>query len=137
MQLKNTPRKNAVQVLNWFQSQCDFSELEQNGWLDIYHSAMQWFEANLGNSGYVELAEIDIECLLAVRQNAHTIEELAGITQLSTQALRQKMFKLVTRGFVISYLEKKPALVQNRKTYYKLSPYGNKIITEHVLEPLD
>lgn len=137
MQLKNTPRKNAVQILNWFQSQCDFYELEENGWLEIYHSAMEWFEANLGNSGYVELEDIDIECLLAVHHNAHTIEELAGIVELSPQSLRQKMFKLVTRGLIISYLEEKPASIQNRKTYYKLSPYGNKIITNHVLEHHD
>lgn len=137
MQLKNTPRKNAVQILNWFQSQSNFQELEENNWLEIYHSAMQWFEANLGNSNYVELEEIDIECLLALRQNSHTVEELVAVVGLSSQAIRQKMFKLVTRGFVISYLEDKAARVENRKTYYKLSPYGYKFITNYVLEHND
>ena len=135
MQLKNTPRKNAVQLLAWFQGQCDFTELEQNNWLDIYFSAMEWFEANLANSKYVELEEVDIECLLALRQKSLMLEEISAIVGLSVPALRQKMFKSVTRGFVISYLEEKPNHTKDRKTYYKLSPYGNKAILKHVLDP--
>lgn len=126
MKLSPKPRQNAITILNWFQENVDFSILEQQGNMEIYHSAMKWFEENLANSKYVQLEDEDIECLLALRHNAKNLEELSNITAYNIASLRSRMYKLVSRGLVISYKEKKSANIQNKVTYYKLSPFGHK-----------
>lgn len=130
--LKNTPRKNAVQLFNWMHANCNFEELEKNNWLEIYYSGMKWFETNLGNAGYVELSEEDIECLLTLHSSSKTMLEISNITGISIQALKQKLFKLTTRGLIIPYNENKSG--KDKVVYYKLSLYGKNILIEKVTE---
>ena len=121
MELKNTTKKNFVQYFLWLQSQVDLSILEKEKYMPIYFSAMEWYEKNVANAGYVELEEEDIECLLALQTKPLTGEEVSHITGFSVPMLRQKLYKLVQRGLVISYAESNR---RNHLTYYKLSPLG-------------
>lgn len=131
MKLSPKDRQNAITILNWFQQNADFFELERNNDMPVYFSAMKFFEKVLGNANFVNLEDDDIQCLLKLRSKNKTGRELAEELSLSEKAIQPKMHKLITRGLAYSYLEKKSALKENRKTYYGLTPYGeHKLIEE-------
>ena len=126
MKLKNTTKKNFIQYFLWLQSQVDLSKLEELKAMDVYYSAMEWYEKNVTNAKYVELEEEDIECLLALQSKSLTIEEVSHVVGLTIPKLRQKLYKLTQRGLVISYTE--DTRKHSAKTYYKLSPLGSQEI---------
>ena len=130
MMLKNTTKKNFVQLFLHLHSQIDFEEFEKNGWMAIYYNAMDWYNQHVSTAKYVLLEEEDIEALLAIRGTSKTLEEISHITGMSLPKIRQKAYKLVSRGLVISYLEEKPGF--NKKTYYKIAPLGEKELLKQI-----
>ena len=135
MELKNTPKRNFVQLFEWLHNNMDFEEIDRMRAWEVYFSALKWYETNIANGNYVQLDDNDFECLLALQSGSKNNEELSAIIGLSCPAMNPKMHKLASRGLVIVYIEENNK--RKRKTYYKLSPYGAKYLQDIVLVDLN
>ena len=122
------PRASFIRMVTYWQEHSDFEKIEADKMMDTYFEAMKYYEKHFGKGDKTELFPEDIEYLLSLRSDKHlTIEELAEIHQAVQRSLYRKIYKLVIRGYVSSYKEK-------GKTYYRLTPYGQKKIIEEILK---
>lgn len=131
MQLKNTTKKNFVELFEWLHNNMNFEEIDKTKKWEVYFSAMRWYEANVANGSYVQLTDDDLECLLTLQTGAKNIEELSAIMGLSVPAMQSKVYKVASRGLAIAYIEENHK--REKRTYYKLSPYGTKYLQDIVL----
>ena len=131
MELKNTTKKNFVQLFLYLHSKIDFEEFENNNWMPIYYKAMEWYNTFVSTGRYVVLDDSDQDALMSLQSGEKTIQEISNITGMSIPKLRQKMYKLVSRGLVISYVEEKASTKRN--TYYKLAPLGREELLNQIL----
>lgn len=128
MTVKTHPKANFVKMVSYWQEHMDFEQLEKDKMTDVYFAGMKYFEQIAGRGGKVELFPKDIELLLLLTGDKHlTIKELAEQHASNTRALSKLVYKLVVRGYVSSYKEK-------GRNYYRLTPYGEKILIEEILE---
>lgn len=127
MTVKTFPKANFIQLVSYWQEHTDFEQLEKDKMLETYFAGMKYFEQIAGKAGKVELFPEDIELLLMLKGDRHTtIEELAEMSSFNKMALNKKIYKFIVRGFVSSYKEK-------RQKYYRLTPYGEKMLIEEIL----
>lgn len=124
------PRTAFKQFLNYLHSEMlDFEKIEEDGMFDIYVKAMQFVGEVAGNSSYSPLYKIDGEILMMLEQNAAiSIKDASARFDTTYKSMAPRMSKLINLGFVSSFKE-------NKETYYKITPYGSKFLTELVLDP--
>ena len=128
MKLKaaNTSRRNFITLFTWMQSQIPYEKIEDEA-LEVYASAMEWYEKNLGNAKYVELGDDDVKLMLAFQHEYRSTIEASNITGLSTQQIGLLLDKLMKRGLVVYQTDRR-----NEHQLYKLSYHGNKILLREI-----
>ena len=128
MPVKTFPKANFIKMINYWQEHTDFKQLEEEGMLEIYFAGMVYFEQYFGKGKDTDLFPEDIEYMLSLRGNKHwSLEELSDLHSVKSRSMQKKMYKLITRGYVSSYKEKKV-------TYYRLTPFGEKQLVEEILK---
>ena len=118
-----------IALVNYWHERADFEQMEKDKMMDTYFRGMQYFDIQFGKRGKTELFPEDIKYMLSIRGSKHyTAEELAKMNDETPERMRAKMYKLMLKGFVTSYRE-------NNKTYYRITPYGEKMLVDEVLNP--
>lgn len=128
---KDKDRKNASAILNWLLANADFQHLEENNYMDTYYSAAKWFEQNLGNAAYVLMEPDDVGVLYELRKQPLNTMELCDRLEMDRRKLNAHTNKLLLKGYIISYKEENNRQLQNRLTYYRITPYGIKYLIEN------
>jgi len=122
------PKANFVQLVSYWQENMDFEKLERDNMTEVYFEGMKYFEQIAGKAGKVRLFPEDIQLLLLMRGDKHfSIEELSELLSVETRSMNKRIYKLVVRGYVSSYKERK-------HKYFKLTPYGEKQLVEEILK---
>lgn len=122
------PKANFIRMVNYWQEHTDFEQLEKDKMLTTYFEGMIYFEQYLGKGRDTDLFPEDIEYLLSMRGDKHwNLTELSELHSVKSESMRKKLYKLITRGYVSSYKEKKG-------TYYRITPFGEKQLIEKILK---
>lgn len=124
------PRNAFKHFINYLHSNVlDFEKIEEDGMFDTYVKAMQFVGEVAGNSTYSPLYKMDGEILMMLEQNlAVSMEDASARFDTTFRSMAPKMTKLINLGFVSSFKE-------NKATYYKITPYGSKVLRDLVLDP--
>ena len=122
-------RADFIALINYWHERADFEQMEDDKMMETYFKGMEYYDIKFGKRGKTELFPEDIEYMLSIRGMKHfTADELAEIHGENPAKLRRKMYKLILKGFVSSYREK-------NKTYYRITPYGEKMWVDEILNP--
>lgn len=122
-------RAEFINLINYWHERADFNQMEEDNMMDTYYKGMEYFDIKFGKRGKTELFPEDIQYLLSIRGQKHyTSEELAAMHGEMPEKMRGKMYKLMLKGFITSYRE-------NNKTYYRITPYGEKMLVDEILNP--
>lgn len=124
---KITPKASFVRLVEYWNSKVTEKELKEAGVIDHYFAGMQYFAEFFGKIDKEPLFDDDIELMLLLRGDVHyTTEELAEKSGQSVVHLNRKMHKLVLKGYVSAYVEK-------RVRYYCLTLFGDRELRNIIL----
>lgn len=118
-----------MQIFSYALGYLTIEKLEEDGLLDDYYLALNFYEEKFGNKKTNMLTLADIDFLVCLQSKALTSDEICSILSIDKKTFANRINKAMEKGICSSFLE------GHKKTrYYELTIYGRKRLRESIYE---
>lgn len=128
MASKRSPHLQAfTHWLSYSLSHVDFEKVEEDGMLDTYFMAMEFFEDEFGGMKKNDLTQQDIEFLLALQNGKPaTGAELCEKLSITPKTVANRIAKATEKMMIQTFYEKKTR-------FYVITDYGRKRLRDEII----
>lgn len=118
-----------MQIFSYALNFLTLEKLEEDGLLDTYFLALNFYEEKFGNKETNKLTLADIDFLVVLQTKALTSDEICAMISIDKKTFANRINKVIEKGFCSSFLDEK-----KKNRYYELTPYGKKRLRESIYE---
>lgn len=122
---RSAEKQAFMQFFAYALNQVEFNQMEKDGMLDLYMTAMQFYEKNYGNGDKNRLTSADIEFLLTIQSMAKSGSEIMNELGIDAKTIANRITKSMEKGIICTFFER-------GTRYYKLTDYGRTRLKEEI-----